>query len=351
MTARTPAIAVLCPMRDDLKDAESSEQSAGVTRSPEEAYSAGLWVPPRIEELADRAELRFCVAGSLAEALPGAEALFLWDFFSPAVRDAWGQADRLAWIHVAAAGVDSLMFDDLAASAVTVTNAQGIFDRPIAEFVLGAIFSCAKDFAGSQEYKRQRTWAHRETERVQGTHALVIGTGAIGRETARLLRAVGMSVRGVGRRARSEDPDFGTVVDSAELAQHIGWADHVVNAAPLTSQTRGLIDAEVLGTMKPGAHLVNIGRGESVEETSLIQALRHGPLGFASLDVFEEEPLPQASPLWDMDNVLISAHMSGDVLGWRDALADQFIDNALRWLDDRPLENVVDTAKGYVPRT
>ena len=354
MTARTPAIAVLCPVRQDCQsgsqDGRSPEQAAGVHVSPEAAHSAGLWVPPRIEELGSRTELRFCDAGSLASALPGADALFLWDFFSPAVRDAWEHADRLTWIHVAAAGVDSLMFDDLAAAAVTVTNAQGIFDRPIAEFVLGAVFACAKDFAGSQELKRQRKWVHRETERVQGAHALVIGTGAIGRETARLLRAVGMTVRGAGRTARHEDEDFGTVVESADLARHIGWADHIVNAAPLTPQTRGLINAEALAAMKPGAHLVNIGRGESVDEPSLIEALRHGPLGFASLDVFEEEPLPQDSPLWDMDNVLISAHMSGDVLGWRDALAGQFIENALRWLDDRPLENVVDTAKGYVPR-
>ena len=102
--------------------------------------------------------------------------------------------------------------------------------------------------------------------------------------------------------------------------------------------------------MKPDAHLVNIGRGESVDEPALIRALQDGEIGFASLDVFAVEPLPQDSALWGLDNVLISAHMSGDVLGWSDALAEQFLDNAERWLAGQPLKNIVDKDKGYVPR-
>lgn len=191
-----------------------------------------LRVPPGLDELRGRAEIRLTDAARLAEDLAGAQALFLWDFFSTAVSEAWHAADSLEWIHVAAAGVDSLMFEELSASEVTVTNAQGFFDRPIAEFVLAAILSRAKDFAASQRYKEQRRWVHRETARVQGSRAMVIGTGAIGRETARLLRAVGMEVRGVGRTAREQDEDFGTVIASEELAEHAGWADHLVNTAP-----------------------------------------------------------------------------------------------------------------------
>ncbi len=307
-------------------------------------------IPPGLEAFDGRAEIRLTEPDGLPDALEGADALFLWDFFSGAVQNAWPRADRLQWIHVAAAGVDTLMFDELAASEVVVTNAQGFFDRPIAEFVLGAVLAQAKDFAASQRYKQQRRWAHRETRRVQGQRALVIGTGAIGRETARLLGAVGMEVRGVGRTARQEDPDFGVVVASEELAEHAGWADHLINAAPLTPQTRGLISAEVLAAMGPEAHLINIGRGESVDEPALVRALQEGEIGFASLDVFAQEPLPEDSPLWELENVLISAHMSGDVQGWSAALAEQFVDNAERWLDGRPLKNIVDKDKGYVPR-
>lgn len=307
-------------------------------------------IPPGLEAFDGRAEIRFTDPDGLPQALEGADALFLWDFFSEAVENAWPHADQLQWIHVAAAGVDKLMFDELAGSEVTVTNAQGFFDRPIAEFVLGAVLAQAKDFALSHRYKAERRWVHRETQRIQGQRAMVIGTGAIGRETARLLRAVGMEVRGVGRTARQEDPDFGVVVSSEELAEHAGWADHLINAAPLTPQTTGLINAEVFSAMRSEAHLVNIGRGESVDEPALIQALRSGGIGFASLDVFDREPLPEDSPLWALDNVLISAHMSGDVVGWSAALAEQFVENAERWLAGETLKNIVDKDKGYVPR-
>lgn len=309
-----------------------------------------LRTPPGLEDLQDRADIQFTDADHLHEQISQADVLFLWDFFSSAVQDAWSQAERLKWIHVAAAGVDAMLFDELADSEVILTNAQGTFDRPIAEWVLGAVLSEAKDFAGSFRYKSQKQWVHRETKQVAGSRAMVIGTGAIGREIAALLRAVGVEIRGVGRTARSEDPDFGTVTASDDLADDVGWADIVVNAAPLTPQTTGLMSQEVLAAMKSDAHFINIGRGASVDEPALIDALKAGSLGFASLDVFDHEPLPEASPLWELENVLVSAHMSGDVVGWKETLATQFLDNAQRWLAEEELKNVVDKAKGYVPR-
>jgi phosphoglycerate dehydrogenase-like enzyme len=239
----------------------------------------------------ERATVRYCDAAGLPAAVQGAHALFLWDFFSTAVRQVWDHADVLRWIHVASAGVDKLLFDELIDSDIVVTNARGVFDRPLAEFVLGSILAFAKDIHRSHDLQLAHTWKHRETLTVAGTTALVVGTGGIGRETARLLRAVGMRVRGAGRTARVEDPDFGTVIASDDLAAHVGWADHVVMVAPLTEATRGLIDATVLAAMKPGAHLVNVGRGACVVEDDLIAALARGQIAGASLDVFETEPL------------------------------------------------------------
>ncbi|MCH8564284.1 D-2-hydroxyacid dehydrogenase [Nesterenkonia sp. LB17] len=345
MTPARPIITVLCPTAEAAPEDESQDASQDSAQN-----SAELQRPAGLEPIERLAEVRYTDAAGLGAALEGAQALFLWDFFSPAVRQAWPQADALRWIHVAAAGVDALMFEELRSSEVTVTNAQGIFDRPIAEYVLAAIFAHAKDFAASLRHQQQRQWVHRETLQVQGTSALVIGTGAIGRETARLLRAVGITVTGAGRTAREQDPDFGTVVDSAQLPQHIGGFDHIINAAPLTAQTTGLIGAQSLAAMRSGAHLINIGRGESVDEPALVEALEAGRLARATLDVFAQEPLPVDSPLWTMESVTISAHMSGDVVGWRKALAEQFVDNAQRWLDGAELKNIVDTAKGYVPR-
>ena len=294
-------------------------------------------------------DFRYCAADGLAEAIVGARALLLWDFFSTAVSDVWAAADSLEWIHITAAGVDSLLFDELRDSAVVVTNARGVFDRPLAEYVLGAVIAHAKDSRTSFDLQQRHDWRHRETRSITGATALVVGTGGIGREIARLLRAAGLVVRGAGRRAATDDPDFGEVISSDDLAAEAGWCDHLILAAPLTAQTRGLVDAAVLDAMKPDAHLVNIARGPMVDESALLAALTERRIGGATLDVFDTEPLPPEHPLWDAPNVTITAHMSADVVGWRDALAAQFAANVQRWLAGEPLLNVVDKKLGYVP--
>ena len=307
--------------------------------------------PHNFRDLERRADVVYTRAEDLAENLEGARALLLWDFFSTALRDAWDRAGSLEWVHVAAAGVDSLLFDGLRESDVTVTNAHGAFDEPIAEFVLASVLAHDKQLHLSERLQRQKTWRHRELRRTAGRRALVVGTGGIGRGIAHLLRAVGLEVRAAGRTAREEDPDFGTVVPSADLAEHVGWADHVVLIAPLTEGTRGLVDARVLAAMQPSAHLINVGRGALVDEPALVDALRERRIAAASLDVFAREPLPEDHPFWELDNVHVSAHMSGDVMGWREVLAEQFSDNLGQWLAGQPLRNVVDKRLGYVPRT
>lgn len=302
-----------------------------------------------LEPLTDRVSFRFTDAPGLGEAVGGARVLLLWDFFSSAVHDVWGAAGDLEWIHVPAAGVDKLLFDELADSDVVVTNARGVFDRPIAEFVLASILARAKLVHESFELQQQRTWRHRETRLVQGERAMIVGAGGIGRAIARLLSAAGLHVTGAGRTARDGDPDFGEVVASAELAEHVSDVDHLVVAAPLTEQTRGLVDGPVLAALPSSAHVINVGRGPSVDEEALIAALRSGEIAAASLDAFDTEPLPPDHPLWTTPGVVISAHMSGDVHGWRDTLARQFVANAERWLAGEPLHNVVDKQLGFVP--
>jgi phosphoglycerate dehydrogenase-like enzyme len=306
--------------------------------------------PPHAERLRELADVVVTDAAGLAAALPGARVLFLWDFFSAALRDAWPAADALEWIHVAAAGVDTLLFDGLRESAVVVSNAGGVFDQPIAEFVAASVLAHDKRLHESARLQREHVWQHRETTRTAGSHALVVGTGGIGRATARLLRALGMHVTGGGRTPRVDDPDLGTVVATADLRDHLGDQDHVVLAAPLTDQTRGLLGAAELAAMKPTAHLVNIGRGPLVDEDALLDALRSGGIAAASLDVFATEPLPDDHPFWDMEQVHVSAHMSGDAPGWQEVLAAQFEDNLRRWVTgDRPA-SIVDKSRGYVPQ-
>ena len=321
MPATRPVVAVLCERADER--------------------------PPGLEDL--DVDLRFCAADGLGAALRGARGLLLWDYFSGALRDAWPDATDLEWIHITAAGVDTLLFDELRDSDVVVTNARGVFDRPLAEYVLGAVIAHAKDSRTSFDLQRRHEWRHRETRSITGATALVVGTGGIGRQIATLLRAAGLIVRGAGRRSVAEDPDFGEIVDSARLRDEVRWCDHLILAAPLTPATRGLVDADVLAAMKPDAHLVNIARGPMVDEAALLAALAQHRIGGATLDVFDTEPLPVEHPLWDAANVTITAHMSADVVGWRDELAAQFAANARRWLAGEPLHNVVDKQLGYVP--
>ncbi|WP_116042746.1 D-2-hydroxyacid dehydrogenase [Amycolatopsis palatopharyngis] len=302
-----------------------------------------------MDSIEKSAEVRYTRADGLADALRGADALFVYDFLSPAVPGAWHSADKLRWLHIASAGVDPVLFPELRDSDVELTNSRGVFDDPIAEYVLGVILAFAKDFAGSLRLQDQSRWQHRETERIAGTTALVLGTGPIGRAIARMLRAAGMSVAGIGRRAREDDPDFGTVYASDNLTEHLPSADYVVAVAPLTEQTKGIFNADAFAAMKSTARFVNVGRGELVLTGDLIEALRSGQIAGAALDVFDTEPLPTDSPLWSMPDVLLSPHMSGDFIGWRNTLVEVFADNFRRWTAGLPLRNVVDKSLGYVP--
>lgn len=305
--------------------------------------------PQAMAPVAERAEIRYTEADGLAEALDGADVVFAYDFLSTAIADAWHAAGSVEWVHVAAAGVDALLSPQVRESEVVVTNSRGVFDTAIAEYVLGQVLSFAKDLPGSLRLQGEQRWQHRESERVAGSRALVVGTGPIGRAIARLLRAAGMEVSGSGRRERTEDPDFGTVTDTAGLPEALGRADWVVAIAPLTDSTKGMFDAGAFAAMQSHARFINVGRGEIVVTDDLVSSLRDGEIAGAALDVVDEEPLPEGHPLWTLPTVMITPHNSGDFVGWRDALVTLFAENFVRWADGRPLENVVDKSLGYVP--
>ncbi|MEF3113218.1 D-2-hydroxyacid dehydrogenase [Streptomyces chrestomyceticus] len=306
--------------------------------------------PPKLDRLSGRARLVYADDTTFADRLPHADVVLAWDFTSDAVRDAWpGGGPRPVWVHTASAGVDRLMCPELAADTTLVTNARGVFEQPIAEYVAGLVIAMAKDFYGSWELQRQRRWRHRETLRVAGSRAVVVGSGPIGRAIGRTLLALGVRVDLVGRRERTEDPDFGRVHAGGTLDGLLGTADWVVCAAPLTEETRGMFDRAAFGRMRQRARFINVARGALVVEEDLVAALREWRIAAAALDVFEHEPLTSDSVLWDVPHLIVSPHMSGDTLGWRDALAEQFADNFDRWAAGEPLTNVVDKRLGYVP--
>ena len=226
---------------------------------------------PRLAELSDQAEIR-CASSALElrTMLPGAEVMLGWNFRAASLREAWPAVDRLRWIHWAGAGVDAAMFDELIASPIHFTNARGVFDQPMAEWVLGMIIAFAKGFPQTLACQARAEWQHRLSEKVAGKRALVVGVGSIGRAVGRLLQAVGMEVDAVGRSARDGDPDFEHIFASDELLARLPGADYVVLITPLTEQTRGFFGANEFAAMKPQARFINIGRGALVVEDALL---------------------------------------------------------------------------------
>ncbi len=300
--------------------------------------------PPRLGRLTGRVRVEHADASTLAGRLPSADVLLVWDFTSQAVREAWpGEGPRPRWVHTASAGVDHLLCPELAASDTVVTNARGVFDQPIAEYVAALVLAFAKDLPRTLELQRERTWRHRESRRLAGTRACVVGSGPIGRAIARTLDALGVTTALVGRAARDG------VHGPEDLDRLLARADWVVAAAPLTDGTRGMFDARRFAVMQPSAYFVNVGRGQLVVEEALVRALRERVIAGAALDVFASEPLPGDSPLWEVPGLVVSPHMSGDTVGWRDELGAQFVELFELWEAGRPLVNVVDKQRGYVP--
>ena len=306
--------------------------------------------PPGIEAIADTVDLAMPEDdGRLDAALEGADVLFAWRPNGAALAKAWESAGSLKWIQSASAGVDSLLFPELATSHVVLTNARGIYEEAMAEYVLGLMLVMSKGLRGVLERQGRAEWEHRQTERLERKRMLVVGTGPIGRAIARDCRTLRMSVRGVARTAHPGDADMVEIFGVERLTEAVATADFVVNVLPATDETWHLFDREVFEAMSPSARFVNVGRGSTVDEDALIVALRSGEIAGAALDVFEGEPLPADSPLWAMPNVIVSPHMAGDAAGWREGAVELFVRNLERYLTGRPLLNVVDKTRGYVP--
>ncbi|MBQ0742936.1 MAG: D-2-hydroxyacid dehydrogenase [Pseudomonas sp.] len=303
--------------------------------APGESELAGLdGLPGEVEVQTVSAE------ADLREALPHADVLVVTDFRTGLLERCWPANPKIKWVHATSAGVDALLFPALAESDIPITNAKGIFDRGIAEYVLGAVLLFAKDTMGNLALQREHRWQHRDTEMIDQRRALIVGAGSIGGEVARLLKAVGMQVTGIARRAR-EDVNFDVVLGNDCLFDCLSVADYVVITAPLTEDTQGLFDDRAFAAMKSGARLINVGRGPIVQTEALLASLQSGHLAGAALDVFEQEPVPEDHPLWEQPSVMMSAHMAGDFIGWQTALGEQFVANFKGWQQGQALFNQV----------
>ncbi len=305
---------------------------------------------PGILAIANDAEL-VCAPdrNHLREALPEADVLLGWNFQSKDMEGLWHKADNLKWIHWCGAGVDDVLSPELAASDIVLTNARGVFDLVMAEYVLGYMLSEVKQFRKSWQLQADKQWQNRVIGKLSGTSAVIFGVGSIGRTTARLLRSVGVTVAGVGRTERSGDADFGEIYASDQEIPILKDADWVIGLLPMTSNTARYYNSKFFDGMKAGARFINLGRGESLDETALIAALKQQKISGAMLDVFNDEPLEPDRPIWSAPNIAISAHISGYFAEYEADMAQLFLENFARFTSDEQLLNVVDKSLGFVP--
>jgi phosphoglycerate dehydrogenase-like enzyme len=257
------------------------------------------------------------------------------------------EAPQLRWIHTIGAGIEKLLPLDWIHPGLAFTNNSGVHRPKMYEFAVMALTMLNARVPALYSAQVARKWQPIFTPTCRGRRLLVVGTGDLGAVFARAGRHLGMHVTGLSRSARPA-PGFDAVHPASRLRRLLPRTDIVVVAAPLTAQTRGLFDAAAMAALKPGAGLVNVGRGPIVDAAALADALRGNALSGAILDVFDQEPLPDSSPLWSVPNLYISPHCSSDDADeYIPRTLDLALDNARRLALGKPLRNVVDPRREY----
>jgi phosphoglycerate dehydrogenase-like enzyme len=271
------------------------------------------------------------------------------------------RAPSLRGVHSATAGVERVLTPSSRSRGLVITNARGVFSRPIAEYVMLMILAVSRRLPQLLELQAERTWQPLESRELRDVTVGIVGLGSMGRAVGALATAFGCRVMATRRRPEAgheaadgagDEPFLGSlmldrVLPPERLPELLAESDFVVLAAPLTSDTAGLIGDAAIARMKPGAWVINVARGELVDERALVRALREGRLGGAVLDTFREEPLSPSSPLYDLPNVILTPHTSWSSTRVVDRSVELFCENLRRYADGRPLLNVVDPSAGY----
>ena len=262
----------------------------------------------------------------------------------PYPRAALIEAPSVRWVHAMSSGVNHLAPWD--PQRVTVTNSAGIFSESMAQYALGMILMFSQRIPTFIRQQQRREWKLVKVAPVQGKLLCVLGAGSVGGQAAARCKALGMHVVGVRARPRPT-PHIDEVVGIDRLHDVLARADFVLNCLPLTEATRGLMNAQAFAAMKKSAYYINIGRGAVDDEPALIAALRSGALAGAAIDVFQREPLPKDSELWQLENLVITPHSSGEFPTWEMDTVARFMDQLDLWLAGKELRFVADPGKGY----
>ena len=277
-------------------------------------------------------------AGALRADAARADAILIAPRYGALLTELWREIANVRWIHTLAAGVEFLPFDLLQRSAVVVTNSRGLYADALGEFAIAAMLWFAKDLRRMTRNQSEHLWEPYTVERLEGRTAGIIGYGGVGEAAGRRAAALGMRVLPVRRRQEFGEPTVDDV---------IAQSDYLVMSTPLTPNTYRMISRERIAAMKPHAVFINLGRGATVDEPALIDALRAKRIRGAALDVFEVEPLPADHPLWQLDNVLISPHTADHTDDSHVRAMQFFLENLKRFRAGESLQNIVDKFERY----
>lgn len=292
----------------------------------------------------DGVAVRF--AGTPEEAHRHAEAEVVITPTLPWLPEALAGLPAVRWVHFLSAGVDRIWAMDADWSRYRLSKSAGVHASTITEYVLGAVLYALKGFGTFARQQQRREWKRFWLDECAGKTLGIVGVGTIGARLAKHAKALGMTVIGTVTTPR-DIPDVDAVYGTDELGRVLAASDFVVLLVPLTDETRGLVGAEAFEAMKETAWLVNVARGEVVDEGALVEALREERIGGAVLDVFEDEPLPDTSPLWEMENVLVTPHVAGTTQHYTSRALGVFEDNYQRYVAGGELRTPVSVEKGY----
>ena len=316
-----------------------------------ELWNAPEWLGPRLErDFPQHSFVQLQNLDKLSEEIADAEVLIAWQLRL----EQFKAAHNLRWIHATTAAVHQLMFPELVASHVRVTNSTSIHGPVVAEHAIALVFALAKGLNLAVRYQTKGHWGQQDLwsstlrpRELAGATLGVIGLGAIGRESVRLAKALGMRVLALREHPEKGSEGADRVFGPAQLDQLLVEAEYVLLAAPLTGKTLSLFNDEAFSKMRSDACFLNISRGELVDEAALERALRSRKIRAAALDVFQTEPLPRQSPLWDLKNLLITPHSAALTEKLWNRHCIRIAENLRRYISGDPLLGEVDKSKGY----
>src|SRR6185312_2437115 len=279
-------------------------------------------------------------ADAVADALPEARVLFNWTGSKPDVKRILETAPKLEWIHAMYAGLDRSLFPELVEHPIPLTNGSGVFSQSLGEFMILGMLYFAKDVPRRIKAKAEHRWDVFDNVELSKQTVGIVAHGDIGRAVARRAKAMGMRVLALRRdpSPRAGDEDVDRVYAADQLHTMLPLCDYVAVTAPLTAETTGMIGTREFELMKRTAVIMNVGRGPVIQESAMIEALETKRIRGAALDVFDVEPLPADSRLWDLENVLLTAHCADHVDGWVESAVVFFLEQFARWRKGEPLK-------------